>query len=180
MPCGCHDVPLPLYNESPCYENNPLVLPTCENGEECDVVVKDVCVEYTGPNLPCLGIHTHDRLDVIITAIKRAVFELKNCCSCVTASVDIYTKDDYVQLSFDWTFVSGSTYDIKVYLGESNTVVAEATGLSTQVNSVYDGHSFSTNVESGVITDQLYTYEITKHETCGTYTCPSASYTTSF
>ena len=83
MSCGYHDTPIPLENENPCVNHEPVVIPSCPDGEKCEDVIKDFCVEYTGEDLSCLGIHHGDRLDVIIAAIERAICELKTCCASV-------------------------------------------------------------------------------------------------
>lgn len=84
MSCGCHDTPIPLENQNPCVDHEPVVIPVCPDGEPCEDVVKDICVQYTGTVvLPCLGIQPGDRLDVIIAAIERAVCELQTCCAAV-------------------------------------------------------------------------------------------------
>jgi len=177
MSCGCHDTPLPLYNSNPCVTNVvPSIVP-CTNGEPCENVIQDYCVKYTGPDLTCIGIHTNDRLDVIIKAIEKAICDLQTCCSytranCVTATIT--THFDRVQ--FDWTFVSGATYDITIY-DNINTVVGSATGLLEQHSSTYFTHAFSIDT---LISGNHYTYEITTHNSCGSTTCDKTAFTPIF
>jgi hypothetical protein len=66
MSCpGCHDTPLPLYNESYC-STNPVILPPCVDGEPCEDVVPAECVVYTGDTITTFGIVDGDRLDSIL------------------------------------------------------------------------------------------------------------------
>jgi len=63
---GCHDTPLPLYNEHHCVSSQPVILPVCSNGEKCEETLDAGCVIYSGDPISRFGIATDDRMDAIL------------------------------------------------------------------------------------------------------------------
>lgn len=71
MSCGCH-------NTDPCPSTTTTstTIRPYLNEEPCDEIVLTRCVEYSGPNLPCIGIVTGDNLDVILDKLNLVFCDL--------------------------------------------------------------------------------------------------------
>lgn len=70
----------PNQNCQPCQPECPPVevpLPPACTGEPCEEIVTGICVKYTGPNIPCVGITTNMTFNQVVQLLAAKICE---CC----------------------------------------------------------------------------------------------------
>ena len=137
---------------NPCNDCPPSVsytYPDCPAGESCEEILGSKCVNYTGPNLPTLGITSGARLKDLIIKLYAAINTATTAktYTIIVNSAQTKTTVEYIDANEAFATVSVNADDSTTICAQENTpVVISGSGFLLKGPVVYTSSAGATSV----------------------------------